>query len=109
MLANCPYILEVVVVGGRDAKGEREEVHAHVVPNLSELQSLARTQNRTADEEFVESVLRREIEARGEALAAYKRVKRVIVRSSEFPKTSTGKIRRQGIGADVATARDAVA
>jgi long-chain acyl-CoA synthetase len=39
-------------------------------------------------------VLRAEVEARGEALAPFKRVKKVIVRESELPKTTTGKIRR---------------
>jgi long-chain acyl-CoA synthetase len=107
VLANCPHILEVVVVGGRDARGEREEVHAHIVPNMAELETLARAQGRTPDDAFVESVLRREVEARGEVLAPYKRVKRVIVRKAEFPKTSTGKIRRQGISAEAPASRDA--
>ena len=101
-LANSPYVLEVVVVGGRDARGEREEVHAHVYPNLPELELLARTHGRGCDDAFVESTLRADIEARCEALAPYKRVKRVIVRRQEFPKTTTGKIRRQNLSADAA-------
>ena len=42
----------------------------------------------------MESVLKAEVEARCEPLASYKRVKRVIVRTTEFPKTTTGKILR---------------
>ena len=45
-------------------------------------------------EAFVEGVLRAEVEARCEPLAPYKRVKKVVVRDVEFPKTTTGKIRR---------------
>jgi long-chain acyl-CoA synthetase len=93
-LSNSPYVLEVVVVGGRDARGEREEVHAHVVPNLPALEELARSQGRACDGAFVEGVLRAEVDARCEPLAPYKRVKKVIVRDVEFPKTTTGKIRR---------------
>ena len=93
-LSNSPYVLEVVVAGGQDPRGEREEVHAHVVPNLPALEELARSQGRACDEAFVEGVLKAEVEARCEALAPYKRVKRVIVRRSEFAKTTTGKIRR---------------
>ncbi len=93
-LANSPYVLEVVVVGGLDSRGEREEVHAHIYPNLPALEALARTQSAACDDAFVEGVLKREVEERGEALAPYKRVKRVIVRKGEFPKTTTGKIRR---------------
>ncbi|HEV2104779.1 MAG TPA: AMP-binding protein, partial [Candidatus Eisenbacteria bacterium] len=98
-LANSPYVLEVVVTGGRDARGEREEVHAHVFPNLPALEALAAAQGRACDAAFVEAVLRADVEQRGAALAPYKRVKRVIVRAQEFPKTTTGKIRRHELAA----------
>ena len=104
-LANCPLILEVVVTGGRDARGEREEVHAHVFPNFAALEQLAVATHRTFDDAFVEGTLRAEVETRGQQLAPYKRVKRVIVRKQEFPKTTTGKIRRQNLAPDAATAR----
>jgi long-chain acyl-CoA synthetase len=93
-LANSPYVLEVVVAGGADARGEREEVHAHIYPNLPAIEALAREKGVTCDHAFVEKVLKHEVDMRGEALAPYKRVKRVIVRQSEFEKTTTGKIRR---------------
>jgi long-chain acyl-CoA synthetase len=104
-LANCPYVLEVVVAGGKDARGEREEVHAHIVPNLQELELLARSGGRCCDEAFVEEVLRREVEIRCQDLAPYKRVRRVVVRKQEFPKTTTGKIKRQGLAAETPQAR----
>jgi long-chain acyl-CoA synthetase len=100
VLADCPYIMEVVVVGGRDPRGEREEVHAHVFPNRTELELLARATGKTFDDAFVESVLKREVETRGQQLAPYKRVKRLFIRDEEFPKTTTGKIRRQGLTPD---------
>jgi len=93
-LQNSPYVLEVMVIGGRDARGEREEVHAHIFPDLPAIEALAKSQGATCDDAFIETVLKREVEMRGEALAAYKRVKRVIVRKTEFPKTTTGKLRR---------------
>jgi long-chain acyl-CoA synthetase len=104
-LANCPYILEVVVTGGRDARGEREEVHAHVFPDLKSLEALARASGCACDEAFVETTLRREVEARCQLLAPYKRVKRVIVRRQEFPKTTTGKIRRLELAAETSDKR----
>jgi long-chain acyl-CoA synthetase len=98
VLANSPYVLEVLVTGGPDggtrAPGEREEVHAHIYPNLVALEALARSQGKPCDDEFVERVLRAEVETRGEVLAPFKRVKKVIVRANELPKTTTGKIRR---------------
>ena len=104
-LGNCPYILEVVVVGGRDARGEREEVHAHVFPDFQALEALAKSQGRAFDDAFVEETLRREVEMRCQLLADYKRVKRVIVRRQEFPKTTTGKIRRQNLNGEAAEKR----
>jgi long-chain acyl-CoA synthetase len=95
-LANSPYVLEVVVCGGRDTRGDREEVHAHVYPNLTELELHAQMLNCTCDEAFVENTLRKDIETRCEPLAPYKRVKRVVIRKGEFAKTTTGKIKRQG-------------
>ncbi len=93
-LANSPYMLEVVVAGGKDARGEREEVHAHIFPNLPALEELARTQGKTVDDAYIEKVLKAEVTARCESLAPYKHVKRVIIRKNEFAKTTTGKIRR---------------
>jgi long-chain acyl-CoA synthetase len=99
VLANSPYILEVMVTGGLDrVPGDREEVHAHLYPNRVALEALARSQGKPCDDAFIEHVLRAEVESRGEALAPYKRVKKVIVRTTEFPKTTTGKLRRQPPG-----------
>lgn len=106
-LADSPYVLEVVVVGGRDARGEREEVHAHIYPNLTELELYAKSQGRTCDDAFVEATLRADVTARCAPLASYKHVRRVIVRRTEFPKTTTGKIKRQGLSAEAAASQAA--
>lgn len=104
-IRNSPWVLEIVVAGGRDARGEREEVHAHVYPNLPALEAHAQTLGRTLDDAFVEEIIRKDVEARCAPLAAYKRVKKVIVRKGEFPKTTTGKIRRQGFLAELPASR----
>ena len=104
-LANSPYVLEVVVCGGRDARGDREEVHAHVYPNLTELELHAQMMNCKCDEAFVENTLRKDIETRCEPLAPYKRVKRVVIRKGEFAKTTTGKIKRMGFIAETPAAK----
>ena len=94
-LSRTPYVLEVVVVGGHGAHAEREEVHAHVFPNLEKLEALARDQGRSLDDAYVETTIRREVDALSQALAPYKRARRVIVRREPFPRTATGKIVRQ--------------
>jgi long-chain acyl-CoA synthetase len=104
-LANSPWVLEVVVVGGRDSRGEREEVHAHVYPNLPALEAHAKETGRTFDDAFVAETLRRDVDQRCHHLAPYKRVKRLVVRRTEFAKTTTGKIRRQGLATEAAAQR----
>jgi len=76
---------------------------------VPELEALARSTGRTCDDAFIEETLRRDVESRCEALAPYKRVKRVIVRRDEFVKTTTGKIKRQNLPADAAARVGAVA
>jgi long-chain acyl-CoA synthetase len=105
-LAN-PLIREVVVVGGRDRAG-REEVQALIVPERAELERIAQDARVACDDAFVEARIRGEVARAAEALAPYKRPKRVIVRREDFPRTATGKIRRQGL-AEPADDRDAVA
>ena len=70
-----------------------------------ELERRARAQNRTWDDAFVDEALKRDIEHRCQELAAYKRPKRLFLRTEEFPKTTTGKIKRQGIVPDAAGVR----
>jgi len=98
-LAGSPWVLEVVVLGGRDGRDDREEVHAHVFPDVPALEAHARTLGRACDAAFIEETVRAEVEARCSVLAPYKRVRRVFVRETEFPKTTTGKIKRLGLAA----------
>jgi len=58
-IANSPYVVEVVVVGGRDASGEREEVHAHIFPDLPRLEALAQLEGVPFDDAFIERTLKR--------------------------------------------------
>lgn len=100
VLGASPYVREVVVAAGREADGDREEVHAHVVPDLEAIDAHAASEGKTRDAAYVEALLRQEVDARGRLLAPYKRVKKVIVRDAEFPRTASGKIRRQDLRPD---------
>lgn len=104
-LALSPWVTEVVVMGGREGREDREEVHAHVFPNVPALEEHARTLGRACDAAFIGEVVRADIETRCASLAPYKRVRRVIIRDSEFPKTTTGKIKRLGIATAAPVAR----
>jgi len=109
-LVISPLIVEIVVAGGVDERTGREEVQAHVVPNRERLEALARSQDVPFDDAFVERAIKREIDQRCQQLAPFKRVKRVFVRREEFPKTTTGKIRRRDLNHETERAgRPAVA
>ena len=90
----------MVVAGGVDERTGREEVQAYVLPDRERLEAMARSQDVLFDDAFVERAIKREIELRCQQLAPFKRVKRVIVRREEFPKTTTGKIRRRDLAAE---------
>jgi hypothetical protein len=109
-LAYSPDGTEIVVAGGVDDRTGREEVQAHVLPDRERLQALARSQDVPFDDAFVERAIKREIDQRCQQLAPFKRVKRVFVRREEFPKTTTGKIRRRDLNHETERAgRSAVA
>jgi long-chain acyl-CoA synthetase len=99
-LAGSRFVREVAVIAGRGSHGVREEVHAHVVPALEALELVAREHGRLVDEAFVRETLENEVEVLGRDLAPFKRVKKLIVRRDDLPKTSTGKIRRDSLDAE---------
>ncbi|NOR50574.1 MAG: hypothetical protein GQ530_06055, partial [Desulfuromonadales bacterium] len=49
----------------------------------------------------MERLIRKEISERGKNLADYKRIKRFTLRDIEFPKTTTRKIKRFVVEADI--------
>lgn len=49
----------------------------------------------------IENLIRKEILERGKNLADYKRIKRFTLRDIEFPKTTTRKIKRFVVEADI--------
>ncbi len=49
----------------------------------------------------VEALLRQAVLRAGQGLADYKRVKRFTLRDDEFPKTTTRKIKRFAVEADI--------
>lgn len=102
-LLKSPYIAEVMVYGHR-VGSVAEEVHAVIYPNQEELDNLAGRRGKdvlsVAD---LERLIRDEVLAAGKGLADYKRVRRFTLREDEFPKTTTRKIKRFAVEANVST------
>lgn len=91
-LNQSPFILESLVWGGPEETPDKVEVHAIVVPEMETFDS--RYGPADYDEEKVKEVLIEEVKKYCKGLAPYKRVKNIVVRSQEFEKTTTRKIKR---------------
>ncbi|MGD0845895.1 MAG: AMP-binding protein [Geobacteraceae bacterium] len=100
-LLKSPYIAETMVYG-RKVAPVTEEIHALIYPDPEALDELARKQRKgrlTAAE--VDSLLRMEVHSACAGLANYKRVKTFTICGDEFPKTTTRKIKRFVVEADL--------
>jgi len=100
-LLKSPYIAETMVYG-RKVAPVTEEIHALIYPNQEALDEFAGRQGKegltTAE---VESLLRMEVHAACAGLANYKRVKKFTICGDELPKTTTRKIKRYVVEADL--------
>ena len=102
-MSNSPFISEIMVYGHK-TDSTSEEVYAIIYPHQEALDAYAEA-NETGPLSLrdVEEIIRKEILDRGKALADYKRIKRFTLREDEFPKTTTRKIKRFVVEADINT------
>lgn len=102
-LLNSPFIAEIMVYGHKIDKSA-EEVYAIIYPDNEALDAYAKELGKGhLDLQHVEEIIRREVLERGKNLADYKRVRRFTLREDEFPKTTTRKIKRFAVEADIDT------
>lgn len=100
-LSKSPFIAEVMVYGHK-VDGSTEEVHAQIYPDHDAIDRHVSEQELPSfNETDLKDLIRREVRAAGGRLADYKRVKRFTLREDEFPKTTTRKIKRFAVEADV--------
>jgi len=92
------------MVYGHKVDTTSEEVYAIIYPNQDALDVYAE-ENNTGPLSIhdVEEIIRQEVLERGKSLADYKRIKRFTLREDEFPKTTTRKIKRFVVEADIKT------
>lgn len=101
-LLKSRYVAEVMVYGHKiDAVSE--EVHALIYPTQEALDDYERSRAAgPMSKADVEALIRSEVLTACKGLADYKRVKKFTLREDEFPKTTTRKIKRFAVEADVA-------
>lgn len=101
VLNRSPYILESMVYSAENAEGGDEEIRAMVVPDYEYISQLADEQGRTFSDEEIEALVQGEVVKSCSEIAEYKRIRQVKIRSEEFPKTSTRKIKRHMVQKDL--------
>jgi len=100
-LLQSPFIAEAMVYGHKVSL-TAEEVHAVIFPNQEALDDYRQQSGAPPfNQAEVEEIIRREVLEAGKRLADYKRIKRFTLRDDEFPKTTTRKIKRFAVEADV--------
>lgn len=100
-LLNSPFINEVMVYGHKVGPAA-EEVHAQIYPDQEMIDSYAQANGTyPLDIKQVEILIRSEVLNISKQLADYKRVKKFTLREDEFPKTTTRKIKRFAVEADI--------
>ena len=93
-LSRSPFVGECVVLGRRNEKTGREDVTVVIVPDYEYFELGAREKGYALDQHKIRETLRREVGRVNEQLAPFKRIKDLVLRDEEFPKTSTKKVKR---------------
>jgi long-chain acyl-CoA synthetase len=92
LLNESPYILESLVWGGPEEDPSKVEVQAIIVPRTETFDEELGASN--YDRKKINEVIGKEVKKKCQDLARYKRVKKFRLRSEEFNKTTTRKIKR---------------
>lgn len=93
-LQNIEFIGEVLVTMEVDEKTGTEELTANIYPNWEAVDSYCKEHSIPIDNDKLYELLSKEIEKKNEHLADYKKIRRIVIRDEEFPKTAAMKIKR---------------
>jgi len=92
-IQSIPYVKEVIVYSLKNEHGEETKLCAEVFLNAEKIEELGITDPASNLKEDVTKVCA--------PLPSYKNVSKIIIRQTEFAKTTTNKIKRQGLGEGV--------
>lgn len=93
-LSRNPYVIESVVVGVPDETGRDYDIVAMILPDRERLDE----ENPDGySEELVREKLTEAVKQANSMVQQYKRIKKFLVRSEEFPKNTSKKIKRAGL------------
>ncbi len=92
LLLNKVPVIQECMVYGKEVPGEKELIiTAKVIPNMTEIKALCEGE---VDDKFVYDTVWKEIKNINKQLTSYKSVKKLEIKTDDFEKTSTMKIKR---------------
>ncbi len=94
VLNRSEYFIETVVFG-RESRQKGEEIWVIVVPDMDLFISTEESGGARISPESLQSRVREEIAAVNSRQPPYRRISSFLIRTTEFPKTTTRKIKRQ--------------
>jgi long-chain acyl-CoA synthetase len=97
VLNASPAILESLVYGIPEEDGGGEEIGAIVVPDRERFEQAGVERGEVYAWAEIEAAVREEVRSLNGQMADYKRIRTLLVREEELPKTSTRKVRRFAI------------
>lgn len=89
-VGNIPYVEEVIVYAVKNESGEETALCAEIYPNDELLAG------KTQDERH--AIIKNSVEELNKTLPPYKKILKIKLRSTEFDKTTSKKIKRAGLG-----------
>lgn len=96
LLTQNPLVQEVVITGVRNDKGDIDVV-AEIFPSAEAIANDPELQGEALTSEKVKAKIEAFVKETNHSLATYKYVRQVVLRDSEFEKTTSRKIRRHNI------------
>mgnify|MGYP001860603749 FL=1 len=99
-ISSIPYVNEVVVYAVKNDSGEETALCAEIFPNEEMFEGRSNEERNETIKNAVEELNRK--------LPNYKKILKIKLRSTEFEKTTSKKIKRTNLGADAQPEADAV-
>ena len=92
-LAKIPYVEECMVWSAEDENANDITISATIKPDMEEVENVL-GKEKAADEDAIQKLLWEEVDKVNENLPLFKKIKKVIVRTEDFEKTTGKKIKR---------------
>ena len=99
LVNRSPYVLESMVYG-EATSGYTEKIAVQVVVDGEALIARAESKKQDITPEWIETVIRKEIDKVNKQVSAFKRIQNIHIRENEFEKTTTKKIKRYKVSKD---------